>query len=274
MRPLMLFRRFVCVAAVALSIAAAGKANAFDFARLTNPTYRVPDRTFPECCAEPAWWASAETAPIRSIEDLYALWQNRGVQDRVKAKAFFQAVRDFQGRDDEIVATAIALYPNVDRKYPDLVALLEYGVSRYFDYDGSHDHYVGPPADRSAGLVRHLGRQYQNDGWHEQAVKLVAAFMARREAETNPHMKQLLSMLMARSLDELGQTRTADKLLAHAEAYEGSWNMKIAEQRSALREKLPLFDRLPANLLYYGLAAVLLFAGAATLLIRRRQAHA
>ena len=81
-------------------------------------------------------------------------------------------------------------------------------------------------------------------------------------------------MLMARSLDELGQTKTTDRLLAHAETYKGSWNKKIAEQRSTLREKLPLFDRLPARPVYLGLGAALLIAAAATVFMRRRQAHA
>ena len=273
MRLSMLLQRFTCLVVLTMSFMASAEAKGVDFLTLSDPTYRVPDRSYPDCCAEPLWWSTVESSPIRSIEELYTLWQDNTVDNRRKAKAFFQAIRDYRGRNDEIVATAIALYPNVDRKYPDLVPMLEYGVGKYFDYDGSEDHYVGPPADRSAGLVRHLARQYQKQGRHEQAVKLLAAFMAKREAETNPHLKQLLSMHMAQSLDELGQTKTADRLLANAETYDGSWDKKIAEQRSKLREKLPLLDRLPENLVYYVLIAVVLIAAGATLIVRRRQAY-
>lgn len=242
----------------------------FDFNALADPMYRVPLRPFPECCAEPEWWASVDSKEIRSIEDLYALWQGKVGTNREKAKAFFQSIHDFRGRNDEIVAAAIALYPNVDRNYPDLIPLLEYGVGTYFDYDGSHDHYVGPAGDRSAGLVRHLARQYQGDGLHEKTVKLLAAFMARREAETNPHLKQLISMLLAQSLDELGEIRTADRVLANALTYDGSWDKKISDQRNKLRQKLSVFHRMPANTGYYLLAAILLLAAVATFVVRRR----
>ena len=265
-------RRFLFVAAVVVTSQTPAAAD-FDFAGLSDPMYRLPDRAFPECCAEPAWWSSEENRPIGSIEELYAVWQNRDVPDRRKAETFFQAIRDFRGRNDEIEATAIALYPNVDRKYPDLVPLLEYGVGKFFDYDGSQDHYVGPPADRSAGLVRHLARQYQKKNLHEQTVKLLAAFMVTRERETNPHLNQLISMQLAQSLDALGQTRMAERLLAHAGTYDGSWGERIAEQRGKLREKLPLLDRLPEYTVHLLLGGIVLLAAGAAFFARRRQVY-
>ncbi len=244
----------------------------YDFARLVDPNYRLPQRTFPDCCAEPQWWPSVESRQIRSIEDLYAIWQDNNTPDREKAKAFFQAVRDFRGRNDEIVAAAIALYPNVDRKYPDLVPLLEYGVGEYFDYDGSRDFYAGPAGDRSAGLVRHLARQYQRDGLHAEAASLLAGYMARRETETNPHLKQLISLRLAQSLDTLGQTKTADRILANAQTYDGSWEKRISERRGELRARLSLIDRLPENTPDYLLLTVLLLAAATFMMVRRRRA--
>ena len=269
-----LLPRFMCPAlilAILLWTSAAASAG-YDFARLVDPDYRVPQQAFPDCCAEPQWWSSVDTRPIRSIKDLYAIWQNNEVPDREKAKAFFQAIRDYRGRNEEIVAAAIALYPNVDRDYPDLVALLEHGVGEYIDYDGSRDFYAGPPGDRSAGLIRHLARQYQKRGFDAEAVSLLADYMAKREADTNAHLKQLISLHMAQSLDALGQTKTADRLLANAQTYDGSWGKKISEQRSQLRAKLNLVDRLPANMPYYLLFTILLLAVITYMMSRLRRA--
>ncbi len=270
MRSSLSLRQLLFAVVIASACVTPVAADRFEFAELADPMYRVPDRAFPDCCAEPHWWSSVGGSPIRSIEELYALWQNNDVEKRIKAKAFFQAVHDFRGRNDEIVATAIALYPNVDGKYPDLIPLLEYGVGEYFDYDGSRDHYVGPAADRSAGLVRHLARQYQKQGLHEQTVKLLAAFMTKREKETNAHLLQLISMSLAQSLDALGQTKTADRILAYAQTQDGSWDKKIADQRDQLRQKLSLFDRLPANTGYFLLVALVALAVAAGLIARRQ----
>lgn len=244
----------------------------YDFTKLTGPDLRVPARTFPQCCAEPAWWSQVEARPIRSIKDLYGIWQDATIPKREKAKSFFQAVRDFNRGNDEIVAAAIALYPNVDKAYPDLIPLLEYGVGEFFRYDNSNDFYVGSPADRAAGIVRQLARQYREAGRHEDAVNLLAFFMALREGETNGHLQQLASLDLATSLDALGQTAEADRLLSHAlTAFKGSWNKKIDDQREALRERLSPFERLSASFLpYVLLLGLLLLSFGAYTAFRRR----
>jgi hypothetical protein len=173
----MLFRLLALVC-ISLSLSTASATAAYDFAGLIDPTYRLPKRAFPQCCAEPEWWADVELRPIRKIEDLYAIWQDGRIPSREKAKAFFQAIRDFKGRNDEIVAAAVALYPHVDKNYPDLIPLLEFGVGQYFDYDNSDDHYVGSPGDRAAGIVRQLAKQYRYAGRNEEAANLLAFFMA------------------------------------------------------------------------------------------------
>jgi hypothetical protein len=246
----------------------------YDFAKLADPGYRVPLRSFPSCCAQPEWWSNVQGKPIRSIKDLYAIWQDAAIPKPQKAKSFFQAIRDFNRGNDEIVAAAIALYPNVDKRYPDLIPLLEYGVGEYFHYDNSNDHYNGSRGDRAAGLVRHLARQYRIAGRHEEAVKVLAAFMAEREADANGHLQQLTSLDLATSLDALGRTAEADSLLAHAlSAYEGSWNKKIGEQRTAFRERLTLVERFSASYLpYVLLAGVLLLSFGAFTAFRRRHA--
>ena len=146
--------RFVAILCFSISLSTASAAAGYDFASVVDPSYRLPSRSFPQCCAQPVWWSQVELRPIREIGDLYDIWQDAGIPRREKAKSFFQAIRDFKGRDDEIVAAAIALYPNVDKKYPDLIPLLEYGVGKYFDYDNSNDYYVGSPGDRATGTKR------------------------------------------------------------------------------------------------------------------------
>jgi len=186
---------------------------------------------------------------------------------------FFQAIHAFHQTNDEISAAAISLYPNVDRKYPELIPLLEYGVGKYFHYDNTGDFYKGSPGDRSAGLVRHLARQYQNAGRDTDAVNVMAIYMAVREADTNGHLQQLLSLEMAKSLDAMGQPAQADRLLSYAlSTYQGSWNEKIIAQRSALRQKLGLFERLPAATLYIAAAALLFLLAGAFQFVRRRTA--
>ncbi|HMB48454.1 MAG TPA: hypothetical protein VKN63_09280 [Afifellaceae bacterium] len=268
----MLFALLAClfVSATASSDAfAAG----YDFAALAEPNYRVPLRSFPECCAHPAWFTKTDAQQIRSIGDLYKIWQDRSIANQKKAKSFFQAIHAFHQTNDEISAAAISLYPNVDRKYPELIPLLEYGVGKYFHYDNTGDFYKGSPGDRSAGLVRHLARQYQNAGRDTDAVNVMAIYMAVREADTNGHLQQLLSLEMAKSLDAMGQPAQADRLLSYAlSTYQGSWNEKIIAQRSALRQKLGLFERLPAATLYIAAAALLFLLAGAFQFVRRRTA--
>lgn len=268
-----LLLRLLVPACLAFSLVLPATAASFDFAGLADPAYQVPLRAFPDCCAEPEWWNEVEARKINTIEDLYAIWQDRNIPRRKKAKSLFQAIRDFNGRNHEITAAAIALYPNVDRKYPDLIPLLEYGAVKYFNYDNSGDLYKGAPGDRAAGLVRHLAKQYRLEGRHEEAIKLLAAFMARREADANGHLQQLASLDLATSLDVLGRTAEADRLLAHAlSAYEGSWNKRITEQREAFRERLGLVERLMASYLpYLIVAGLLLFSVGAFTTLKRRE---
>ena len=259
-----------CLAALAHSPAfAAG----YDFAKLADPAYRVPARSFPNCCAQPAWWSDVDGKPIHSIKDLYAIWQDATIPKPQKAKSFFQAIRDFNRGNSEIVAAAIALYPNVDKRYADLIPLLEYGVGEFFNYDNSNDFYNGSRGDRAAGLVRHLARQYRIAGRHEEAVKLLASFMAQREADANGHLQQLTSLDLATSLDALGQTAEADRLLSHAlSTYEGSWDKKLGKQREAFRERLSPVERISASYVPYILLVGLLFlAFGAFTTMRRRQ---
>lgn len=269
----MLFRLLALVG-ISLSLSTATAAAGYDFAGLVDPAYRLPKRAFPQCCAEPKWWDEVELRPIKNIEDLYAIWQDGRIPKREKAKSFFQAIRDFNGRNDEIVAAAIALYPNVDKKYPDLVPLLEYGVGKYFDYDNSDDHYVGSPGDRAAGLARQLAKQYRYSGRHGEAANILAFFMASREADANGHLQQLASLDLATSLDAIGRTAEADRLLAHAlSAYQGDWNEKIEAQRLTYRERLSPFERLSTSYLPYVLIfGLLVFSLGAFTVIRSRQA--
>ena len=94
--------------------------------------------------------------------------------------------------------------------------------------------------------------------------------MTKREKETNAHLLQLISMSLAQSLDALGQTKTADRILAYAQTQDGSWDQKIADQRDQLRQKLSLFDRLPANTGYFLLVALVALAVAAGWIARRQ----
>ncbi len=275
-----MFRTLLSALSIVLLFTATSSmaATGYDFAQFVSPNKSLPMQAFPDCCRQPEWWDEAESLPIRSIDNLYEIWQDKSVPDRQKARSFFQAIRDYQNDNDEITATAIALYPNVDRKYPDLIPLLEYGVARYFQYDSSRDRYVGPSGDRSAGLVRHLARQYRNSGRDADAVHLLAGYMAMREADTNPHLQQLISLELARSLDTLGRPAKAYALLGYAlDTYDGDWDKRIAAQRLTLGKKLSLVERFPPlspPFISLSAALVVLLFGGLFAIKRRRRLHA
>ena len=107
---------------------------------------RVPANTLENCCPRPKWWSTVEAPIITTKSELLTIWQNRKLNNKIKAKVLFQAIRDFDYKDDDIVATAISLYPYVDRDYPHLIKMLEYGVGRFFNHKRSR------PCGNSLGI--------------------------------------------------------------------------------------------------------------------------
>jgi hypothetical protein len=235
-------------------------------------TYSLPERTLDECCRLPDWWEEVQGPHIRSLGDVLQIWQDKDLANSVKAKVLFTAMREFNGRDDEIVSQAINLYPHVDPGYDDLTQLLEYGVGRFFDYDRSLESYSGKSGDTTAGLVLKLAKRYLRDGRPADAAILLSDLVRDRGDEINDHQLELASIAMADALTAMGRDADAARVLSNAaSAYKGSWDKRIAEEKAELRERMGLpayfWAVFPARYLLYGLLALL----PAALVVSRRR---
>lgn len=235
-------------------------------------TYNLPEHTLDECCRQPEWWNEVEAPQISSLGDLQQIWQDEDLANAVKAKALFTAMREFEGRDDEIVSRAINLYSHVDPGYEDLIPLLEFGAGRYFDYDRSLEQYSGKTGDTSAGLILKLARLYSKEGRASDAAILLGKLVRERGGEINDHQLELASIAMADALTAMGREADAARVLDYAAStYDGSWEKRIAEDKAELRERMGWLSYIwavfPLRYLLWGLLALL---AAALVMVRRR----
>jgi ribosome-associated toxin RatA of RatAB toxin-antitoxin module len=242
-----------------------GVPHVFQRVSKTGETYSLPEHTLDQCCRLPDWWEDVQAPHIQSLGDLLQVWQDKDLAKSVKAKALFAAMREFDGRDDEIVSQAINLYPYVDPGYDDLIELLEYGVGQYFDFDRSLESYSGKTGDTTAGLVLKLAKRYLSDGRPVDAALLLRDLVRDRGGEINDHQLELASIAMADALKSMGRNADAARVLSNAvTAYDGSWEKRITEERTELRERMGLPAYLwaisPVKYLLYGLLALLAVA--------------
>ncbi len=200
----------------------------------------LAQRTFPDCCARPDWWAEVPEQPrVGTIEELLRVWQDQAVSDRRKAKVFYQAMMEHQDSNPEIVAQAINLYGYVDPDYPSLLVMQECGVGRYFHLDRSLDGYAGEVGDTSAGLVRDLAQSYHEQGRLREAETLLRALFEQREAEINDHLLELASLELAEVLWEQGRYAQAIERLTRAKhRYQGSWKQRIDDTLDSFAAEL------------------------------------
>jgi len=264
---------FACLFAATLGgFAPAAHAGTSPADIVIGETYSLPEHTLDACCRLPVWWEEVEAPHIHSLGDLQQIWQDDELANSVKAKALFTTMREFDGRDDEIVSRAINLYPYVDPGYEDLTPLLEYGAGRYFDYDRSLEAYSGKTGDTTAGLVLQLAKRYSKLGRPGDAAILLGRLVRERGDEVNDHQLELASIAMADALTAMGREPDAARVLDYAaSAYKGSWKKRIAEDKAELRERMGLLSYIwalfPARYLLYALLALL---AAALVLVRRR----
>jgi hypothetical protein len=228
---------------------------------------------FPDCCPRPAWWDEVEVeARIRSTDEFLAVWQDSALTDRKKAKALFQAIEDFVRRDDDITAAAVNYYYWVDRDYPHIRRLYEFGVGSYLEYDRPLVNYGGKAGDMSAGMVNNLAKLYLREGLPERAVPWLRYILEAREAEVNDHILETAAVHLGDALNRLGRGPEAvEVLLAARRNYDGDWEKRLDDQLAKVRDTMGwsyyLHDQRQTRLLF----AAFLFALLAVYVLRRQR---
>jgi hypothetical protein len=236
-------------------------------AGLSGDGVEVPVQHFPSCCPRPDWWESVGPAPhVQTMDGFLKVWQDTSLSAERKAKALFQVIEDHYRNDDDLTAAAVTYYESVDGSYPQLRALLEFGVGRYLDYDRPLAHYAGKPGDLSAGMVRKLARIYIADGEPERAVPLLRHILGPRRDEVNDHMLELAAVPLGQALGELGREPEAIAVLLEAkQEFHGDWERLLDDELDRLRARMGLgyylYDRRISGPLLVALLGVILALG-------------
>ena len=242
-------RRFakiiMTVLALALSFVSPANAGMSAGKVLVISDFKVPSHTFAECCPRPKWWNSVDAPVISTKKELLKIWQDRAIEKNVKAKAFFRAMMDFDGKDDDIVSTAISLYQYVDRDYPNKTQMLEFGVGRFIEHKRSLKGYGGKTGDTSAGLVKKLARRYLRSKQPDAAAAVIAKLIYTRENEINQHLLESLSLSMIDALKALGRHEDAFAVASYAITnYDGDWEKQLEKKRDALRPSISMSQQI------------------------------
>lgn len=212
------------------------------FAQTPDPRTTIRAVDFPDCCPRPAWWDQVEVETrIDSMETFLAVWQNRALTDKQRAKALFRAIEDFAQHNDDITAAAVNYYYWVDRDYDHILRLYEFGVGRYLDYDRPLQNYSGKSGDMSAGMVNNLAKLYLRAGEPERAVPWLRFILEVRSAEVNDHLLETAAAHLGDALNQLGRRPEAIQvLLAARRDYDGDWEQRLNDQLASLRNEMGL----------------------------------
>lgn len=211
-------------------------------AQVPDPRDTTQINDFPACCPRPSWWDEVEIdTRIDSMETFLALWQNQALTDEQKAKAMFRAIEDFARSDDDITAAAVNYYYWVDRDYPHIRQLYEFGVGTYLDYDRPLEDYSGEAGDMSAGMVNNLAKIYMREGMPQRAVPWLRYVLEVREAEVNDHLLETAAVHLGDALSRLGREPEAiEVLLAARQRYDGDWEERLDEQLANIQDSMGL----------------------------------
>lgn len=214
----------------------------FAFALTSDPRTTVHIIDFPDCCPRPAWWDEVKVETrIDNMETFLAVWQNRALTDKQRAKALFLAIEDFTQQNDDITAAAVNYYYWVDRDYDHILRLYEFGVGRYLDYDRPLQNYTGKSGDMSAGMVNNLAKLYLRGGEPERAVPWLRFILEVRSAEVNDHLLETAAAHLGDALIRLDRKPEAiEVLLAARRDYDGDWEKRLNDQLVNLREEMGL----------------------------------
>ncbi len=244
---------------------------------ISGTRFRVPKHSFAECCPKPEWWHAIQAPTISSKKQLLQIWRSKKHSKLTKARAFYQAILRFEGKDDDIVATAVSLYGYVDRDYPHRLEMLEYGVARFFDHKRSLKGYSGKVGDTSAGLVIKLAYRYKRAKRPQDTVEIISSMVAKRSGEINDNQLERLSLGMIDALGAMGRKGEALDVAHHAiSAYHGSWEKKLIKKRNKLQSEMGVSSYLHGPRLNYltfggGLAIILLIGLAVMRAFSNRQ---
>jgi len=235
-------KHMLCGIAAGLALVAQPGLVPAQVAGLSGEGVEVPLQQFPSCCPRPDWWEAVGQAPhVQTMEGFLQVWQDKSLSAERKAKALFQVIEDHYQSDDDLTAAAVTYYDSVDRSYPHLRPLLEFGVGRYLDYDRPLDHYTGKTGDLSAGMARKLAQVYIADGEPERAVPLLKHILGPRRDEVNDHLLELSAVPLGRALGELGREPDAIAVLLQAKReFHGDWERLLDDELDRLHARMGL----------------------------------
>ena len=213
---------------------------------------------FPDCCPRPDWWDEVEIdRVIRTPDELLAIWQDKGLTDRQKAKALFRAIEDHHRSNPDVAAPALAYYYWVDRKYPHMRRLYELGAAAYIDFDRSLENYGGKTGDLSAGMINRLAQIYLREGEPARAEMLLDYMIKVRGHEINDHMLEWASIHLGAALRDMDRPEAAiATLVGAAAAYDGDWEERIEEELAEIRDQMGWRYYLNDTRLTYPVAAI------------------
>lgn len=255
------------LALAALSTPEGGRAEAQQAARPD-----LPRTSFTLCCPRPDWWDEVEAPRIDDTDGFYRVWQDRTLDDRAKAKALFDVAERFRDRDTDLAAPAFAYFGSVARHYPQRRGFYEFALDRYLDYDRPLAGYSGMSGDLSAGMARKLAEIYLDDGDPALAVPVLHYMLDVRAAEVNDHLKELMSLTLARALDVMGRPAEAVAVLVAARRdFDGDWEPGIDKALDGLRRSMGPVYYLHDRSLSGPLAMVVLLGASLALVAWKRR---
>ncbi len=195
---------------------------------------------FPGCCPRPDWWEEVEIdRPVTTPAEFLAMWQDRSLTDRQKAKAMFRAIEQYHRNDLDIAVPALTYYYSVDRKYAHIRRLYEFGAAAYIDFDRSLENYGGESGDLSAGLINRLAQIYLREDLPERAEPLLDYMIRVRGDEINDHLLETASVHLGEALLRMDRSEDAVAMLIEARrAYDGDWEKRIDEQLARTRDAM------------------------------------
>jgi len=189
----------------------------------------------------PAWWeeVSESSLKISSVGDLLAVWQS-GTNDEAARRRFYKLT--YQGiaghpSDRDLAAEGLGLMAFVADS-DDRLALLEFGVEKFFSYNRRLDNCANCKAgDTSGEMVRDLASAYISDGRAYDAIQLIQRFVSERDADVSDYNLALIFETMSRAYWEL-----SDVAGAKAAIQEGLRRFPDGWQADQLRRTLQSYE--------------------------------
>jgi len=180
----------------------------------------------------PDWWEEVSSAyAINDLGTLFSAWQSYShigeheEGDRSFFKAAYLAILAHP-EDTDLVVKAIDMIGGTVPSYPHHIALLEFGLSRYFDYDQRTDNCANcMTGDTINDVASSLAWKYVSAGRPGDAVAVLERVIGRRKVEISDYKLAETHNTLAQAYWAAGNHERALAVLEGAiEAYGATMN--------------------------------------------------